>query len=174
VTTLCRVLPASRRRRTEPSVRLTFFAERAVSDLTAHIKVTAALILDRDRLFIGQRPPSKRFGLLWEFPGGKVEPGESLEASLEREIREELALEVAVGAPFRCVCHRYRDFHIELHSFWCAVVGGTLRLREHVACRWVRRDELDAFPFTDADRQLVAILRRLPEFPVYGQEIPST
>lgn len=127
--------------------------------------VTAALIVSGERLFIAQRPPWKKFGLYWEFPGGKVEPGESREESLVREIREELCLEICVRGFFMTISHQYADFSIDLHAFWCAISGGTLRLREHIACGWAGVAELADYRLTEADRLLVRFLRDLPAFP---------
>jgi mutator protein MutT len=131
----------------------------------SELKVTAALISVHGRLFIAQRPPTKRFGLLWEFPGGKVEPGERLEDSLVREINEELCWEIAVGKLFRRLRYNYSDFSIDLHAFWCSVTQGSLCLREHVAYHWAQIEELKHFNFTTADQQLVCHLEELNSLP---------
>lgn len=128
-------------------------------------RVTAALITMNDRLFIAQRPPHKRFGLSWEFPGGKVEPGETLEESLAREIHEELCWEIVVKDLFKFIPHRQEEFCIDLYAFWCTIVGGELHLQEHVAYRWVSPGELNAYVFTQADRALSAFLIALPALP---------
>lgn len=127
--------------------------------------VTAALIPEGKRIFVAQRPPWKKFGLLWEFPGGKVEIGEELEASLIREIREELCLEVVVHKFFRTISYSDRDFSIDLHVFWCAVSGGQMCLREHVAFKWAYISELKGMRLTEADRLLIPYLEGLSEFP---------
>lgn len=132
---------------------------------TANLRVTAALITVEGRLFIAQRPPQKKFGLQWEFPGGKVEPGERLEDSLVREIREELCWEITVGELFRSLQHCYLDFNIDLYAYWCRIRSGQLCLREHVSYRWARVKELREFNFTSADRHLLDCLERLPELP---------
>jgi len=129
------------------------------------MKVTAALIPMQGRLFVGQRPPWKRFGLLWEFPGGKVEPGESLEQSLVREIKEELCLDIIVHELFKKICHEEEDFGIDLHAYWCEVRGGRLCLSEHVAYMWAGLSELKQIDFTRADRLLIPFLENMPEFP---------
>ena len=128
-------------------------------------KVTAALLARQGRLLIAQRPSDKRFGLRWEFPGGKVEPREGLKESLAREIREELCLDVAVGHLFRLVKYRADDFGIDLYAYWCSISGGELRLREHVAVEWVFPEDLGRFDLTQADRVLVPFLLALPELP---------
>ncbi len=129
------------------------------------MKVTAALIPSQGRLFVAQRPPLKRFGLLWEFPGGKVEPGEGLEQSLIREIREELCLDIKVRGLFRTIRQQDIEPPIDLHAYWCEISGGTLCLSEHVAFMWVNVSELKQMNFTKADRLLIPFLESLPEFP---------
>jgi 8-oxo-dGTP diphosphatase len=141
---------------------------------TVHLVVTAALIASAGRLFVAQRPPWKRFGLLWEFPGGKVEPGENLEASLVREIREELCLDVKVHELFRTISHVENDFAIHLHAYWCSIFGGNFCLREHVAFKWTEVSDLKVMELTTADRLLVPFLESLPQLPVYpGNVIPE-
>ena len=129
------------------------------------MKVTAALIPSQGRLFVAQRPPSKKFGLLWEFPGGKVEPGEGLEQSLIREIREELSLDIKVRGLCRTIRQQDPELAISLHAYWCEIRGGTLCLSEHVAFMWANMSELKQINFTKADRLLIPFLESLPEFP---------
>lgn len=127
--------------------------------------MTAALIPREGRLFLAQRPANKRFGLLWEFPGGKVEPGESLEASLVREIQEELSWSIQVGALFASIRHQEPGLAIELHAFWCAITSGELTLREHTTYAWVDPKALDRYALTAADRTLATSLAQLPALP---------
>jgi 8-oxo-dGTP diphosphatase len=127
--------------------------------------VTAALISSQGRLFVAQRPPWKKFGLLWEFPGGKVEPGEDLEQSLVREIKEELCLDIRVRGLFKKISQQEPDFAIDLHAYWCVVCGGTLRLIEHIAFMWANLSEMKLIDFTQADRLLIPFLESLREFP---------
>jgi 8-oxo-dGTP diphosphatase len=119
-------------------------------------------------LFVAQRPPWKKFGMLWEFPGGKVEAGENLVDSLVREIREELCLDIAVRGLFRSISHREKDFSIHLHAFWCGVVGGELCLKEHIAFQWAGVPDLKMITFTRADRLLIPFLEELRELPAYS------
>ena len=130
-----------------------------------HYRVTAALITVHGRLFIAQRPPNKKFGLCWEFPGGKVDPDESLEHCLQREIREELNWEIHVGELFEHIRHEQDTFKIDLFAFWSGVCGGRLELREHVACDWVSIPALHGYAFTEADRVLIDRLERLSALP---------
>ncbi len=129
------------------------------------MRVTAALITSQERLLVAQRPPWKKFGLLWEFPGGKVEPGEGLEESLVREIKEELCLDIRVHGLFKNIYQQEPDFEIDLHAYWCEICGGTFRLIEHVAFMWANLPELKQMDFTKADRLLIPFLERLSEFP---------
>jgi 8-oxo-dGTP diphosphatase len=129
------------------------------------MKVTAALISSQGRLLVAQRPPWKKFGLQWEFPGGKVEPGEGLEESIIREIKEELCLDIRVRGLFKNIYQQDRELVIDLHAFWCEICGGTLRLIEHVAFMWANISELNRMDFTKADRLLIPFLEGLPEFP---------
>ena len=137
---------------------------------TAHpdlssLQVTAALIVIHDRIFIGQRPPAKKFGLQWEFPGGKVESGEELEDSLAREIYEELCWLIQVGSLFKHLRYDYPDFSIDLFAYWCTIREGNMCLREHVAYRWASLGELARYHFTAADRQLIRHLQELNKLP---------
>ena len=133
-----------------------------------HIKVSAALIIQGDRIFIAQRPPHKAHALYWEFPGGKTEPGESPEECLRREIWEELRLRVHVGDLFKHVHYHHKDHHIDLYAYWCSIEQGELELREHEACYWARVDELQCFQFTQADRQVVGCLEGFHRLPYLG------
>jgi mutator protein MutT len=131
------------------------------------MRVTAALIPSDGRLLVAQRPPRKKFGLLWEFPGGKVEPGEGLEDSLVREIKEELCLDIRVHELFKNISQQEQEFEIDLHAYWCEICGGTLRLLEHVAFMWAGISDLKRMDFTKVDRLLVPFLESLPKFPKF-------
>lgn len=129
------------------------------------LRVTAALIPSEGRIFIAQRPSHKKFGLLWEFPGGKVEVGETLEESLEREIREELCWKVRVGSLFKKVRYEGDNLRLDLHAFWCTIQGGAFRLREHAAYCWASPGQLKEFHFTEADRELLPLIEGLGALP---------
>lgn len=127
---------------------------------TPHYDVAAGLIRDDDnRLLIAQRPLEGLLGGLWEFPGGKQEDGERLDACLRRELQEELGIEVAVGGLFVVVKHAFTHFKITLHAFECRITGGTPQKREVRDFAWVKEDELDHYSFGKADRQVIAALR---------------
>ena len=114
---------------------------------------------DAGRLLIAQRPLDGLLGGLWEFPGGKQEPGETLEACLRRELREELAIEVRVGELFTVVHHGFTHFKITLHAFTCAYLGGEPQALGVRTWAWVTPDELDTYSFGKADRQVIDALR---------------
>ena len=121
-------------------------------------EVVAALVWEGDRFMICQRPAHKARGLLWEFVGGKVEPGETKEAALVRECREELAITVKPGDVFMEVTHEYPDLTIHLTLFHASIAQGVPRLLEHADLKWITVDEVDKFDFCPAD---VVILDRL-------------
>jgi 8-oxo-dGTP diphosphatase len=121
-------------------------------------EVVAALILDRDQFMICQRPANKARGMLWEFVGGKVEPGETKKKALIRECREELAVTLSVGDVFMEVDHVYPDLTIHLTLFNAAIVCGTPQKLEHNDIRWITVDEISQYEFCPAD---VEILRKI-------------
>ena len=123
-------------------------------------EVVAALIRDTDRVLICQRPAHKARGMLWEFVGGKVEPGESREEALIRECREELAITISVGDIFTEVTHTYPDLTIHLTVFNAEITAGVPRKLEHNALRWITADELDRYAFCPADQPIVEKLRK--------------
>jgi len=128
-------------------------------------EVVAALIWEKERFLICQRPAHKARGLLWEFVGGKVEPGETKEEALIRECREELAVELSVGEKFMEVIHEYPDLTVHLTLFHAAVAEGTPRMLEHHDIKWITPSEIPDYAFCPADEE---ILQRLMEAP-YGQ-----
>lgn len=124
-------------------------------------EVVAALIYDEQRRFlICQRPAHKARGLLWEFVGGKVEPGETKAQALIRECREELGVTLRVGGVFMDVTHVYPDLTVHLTLFEAAIAAGTPQLLEHNDLRWITPDEIGQFDFCPADEE---ILKKLQE-----------
>ena len=121
-------------------------------------EVVAALIWEGERFLICQRPAHKARGLLWEFVGGKVEPGETPEQALARECREELDVTVSVGEPFMDVVHAYPDLTVHLTLFHAALAGGVPKLLEHNDLRWITPAEIPGYAFCPADQP---ILQRL-------------
>src|SRR4051812_41364678 len=114
------------------------------------IIVTAAII-HRDRhILLTKRPANVHLANLWEFPGGKVEAGESLEAALRRELREELGVDTNVADEFYTTTHHYPTKSVELHFFNCTIVSGELRAIEVAEFRWVKPSDLHAYEFPEA------------------------
>ncbi len=123
------------------------------------VEVVAALIWDADRFLICQRPAHKARGLLWEFVGGKVEPGETKEDALIRECREELDITVAPGGVFTDVLHEYPDITVHLTLFHARIARGEPRLLEHNDLRWITPAEIPDFSFCPADETILAQIR---------------
>ena len=118
------------------------------------VKVVAAVIRDQNRIFATQRGYGE-FKDGWEFPGGKVEPGESPQEALVREIREELDAEIKVGELIDTVEYDYPAFHLSMDCFWAEVIAGNLILKEHEAARWLNCEQLDSVNWLPADQSLI-------------------
>lgn len=123
--------------------------------------VVAALIWEGDRFLACQRPAHKARGLLWEFVGGKVEPGETKEAALIRECREELDITIAPRDVFMEVIHEYPDLTVRLTLFNASIADGTPRLLEHNDLRWITVREIDSLEFCPADEEILKKLKHL-------------
>ena len=123
------------------------------------VEVVAALIIDQDKVFATQRGYGE-FKDGWEFPGGKIEPGETPEQALKREIQEELATEIRVEEPLTTVEYDYPTFHLSMQCFICKVERGKLTLLEHEAARWLSYDELDEVDWLPADLLVVTAFRK--------------
>lgn len=125
------------------------------------VLVVACALVDPDgRVLIAQRPQGKTLAGLWEFPGGKVEPGEQPEVALIRELQEELGIDVtqACLAPMTFASHAYDDFHLLMPVYVCRRWNGEVEKREHSEIRWVRPNRLREFPMPPADEPLIAHL----------------
>ena len=123
-------------------------------------EVVAALIWDQDKFMICQRPAHKARGLLWEFVGGKVEPGETKEQALVRECQEELAATLDVGEAFMDVTHEYPDLTVHLTLFYAAIREGVPQKLEHNDIRWITADEIDQYAFCPADEEILERLKK--------------
>ena len=126
------------------------------------VLVSAVALLDADeRVLLAKRPEGKEVTGLWEFPGGKVDPGETPEAALIRELREELGIDVTGNclAPFTFASHAYEAFHLLMPLYICRVWDGTVTPLEGQEIKWVRANRLADYPMPPADRPLVAMLR---------------
>lgn len=130
-----------------------------MTDTEIVTEVVAALIWDEDRFLACQRPPHKARGLLWEFVGGKVEPGETREAALIRECREELNITISVGEVFMEVLHEYPDLTVRLTLFHASIAEGVPEKLEHQDIRWITVDEIDVLPFCPADEVILKKLK---------------
>jgi len=122
-------------------------------------EVVAALICQSNRFLICQRPAHKARGLLWEFVGGKVESGETKEAALIRECREELDITLSVGDVFYEVEHVYPDLTIRLTLFLAQIASGTPTKLEHNDIRWITPEEIDDYDFCPADEEILARIK---------------
>ncbi len=124
------------------------------------IKVVAAIIIHKKHILATQRGYGDFKGG-WEFPGGKIEPGETPQEALCREIKEELDVEIYVGEPFQTVEYDYPNFHLSMDCFLCGVKSGKVVLKEHEASRWLTVDELDSVDWLPADRGLIEGLGKI-------------
>ncbi len=123
-------------------------------------EVVAALIWKGDTFMICQRPAHKARGLLWEFVGGKVEPGETKEQALVRECREELAVTLQMGEVFMELTHQYPDLTVHLTLFHASIQEGTPQMLEHNDIRWITVEEIDRYPFCPADEEILQKLKQ--------------
>lgn len=124
------------------------------------IEVVAAIIVDSEnRIFATQRG-SGDWKDWWEFPGGKIEPGETPEQALKREIWEELETRIAVGERIHTVEWDYPKFHLTMHCYLCTIESGSLTLLEHEAARWLAPDELDSVQWLPADWEVIEMLKK--------------
>ena len=120
--------------------------------------MVAAVIHDGGRILATQRGYGE-FKDKWEFPGGKVEAGESREEALRREIREELDTEINIGKLLCTVEYDYPAFHLTMHCYLCSVVSGTLVLKEHESARWLSADGLESVDWLPADLQILPLIK---------------
>ena len=120
-----------------------------------HIHVACAII-ERDGLVLAaQRKEGMRLALKWEFPGGKIDPGESPETCLKRELIEEMGVEIDLDHPLDPVTHQYSFFAVTLYPFVCAIRSGDITLHEHAAIRWLPPEELLSLDWAEADIPLI-------------------
>ena len=128
------------------------------------IQVTAAIVVESGKVLIARRNPTARLANMWEFPGGKIEPGESPEQCLKRELYEEFEIHVRIGERVGASVYDYDFGRVELIAFKARLVGGSFKLHDHAEIRWVEADVLDRFEFAPADIPFVDMIRsgRIP------------
>ncbi len=124
------------------------------------IVVSGAAIMKNNELFVAQRPDRGEVGLKWEFPGGKIEPGESPEAAIVREIKEELDAEIVVESLITVVKHQYSTFHLTMYLFKCYLTGKDPVIKEHINCKWLNSSELADLDWAPADYKVLDCVRR--------------
>lgn len=132
------------------------------------VEVVAAVVRDSSGRVLAVRCPEYKHGGGWEFPGGKIEAGETPQAALEREMMEELGVQVQVGSLLHTVEWDYPAFHLSMRCYLCRMQGSTVQLREHTDFRWLAPDALDSVPWLPADVVLLPRLRSLPDFHADG------
>ena len=124
-----------------------------MQDTRKHVQVAAAIIVDDGKIFATQRAYGE-FKDGWEFPGGKMEQGETPQQALKREIKEELDTEIEVGELLETVEYDYPNFHLTMHCFLCTIKSGDLVLKEHEAAKWLTKETLDSVDGLPADKGL--------------------
>ncbi len=128
------------------------------------IEVTAAVIQKDNEVLICQRPANKSCEYLWEFPGGKVEPGETKEQCIVRECQEELGVLLKVQQKITDVVYKYVDRTIHLHFYLCSICSGVPEQKEHAAFRWISREEISDYIFCPADQKMLSATQNLKEY----------
>ena len=124
------------------------------------IEVVAA-ILHRDGAYFATQRGYGEFEGMWEFPGGKIEPGESREVALKREIQEELGVDIAIENLLYTTEYDYPSFHLTMHCYLCSIASGEIELREHKSARWSRPEELGSVEWLPADKDVISRLNNL-------------
>jgi len=123
------------------------------------IEVVAAIIIENNKIFATQRGYGDFKGG-WEFPGGKIEAGETREEALIREIKEELVIEIKVGELLETIEYNYPKFHLKMHCYICRLISGDIVLKEHEDAKWLTKDELDSVAWLPADLGLIKIIKK--------------
>ena len=122
------------------------------------INVVAAIIKKKGSYFIAQRNKEKYMGLKWEFPGGKVDPGETLIEALCREIHEELNINIRVHEKLAQEKYKDNEINIVLHYFLCSIIDGTIKLNEHEAMKWVEKKDFNKYDFVAGDGNITSLI----------------
>ncbi|MBQ3147857.1 MAG: (deoxy)nucleoside triphosphate pyrophosphohydrolase [Alistipes sp.] len=125
-----------------------------------HIEVVAAII-QRDGAYFATQRGYGEFEGMWEFPGGKIEPGESREIALKREIQEELGVDITIENLLCTTEYDYPSFHLTMHCYLCSIASGDIELREHKSALWLTSDRLDEVAWLPADKEVIDKLKSL-------------
>ncbi|MBU0754077.1 MAG: A/G-specific adenine glycosylase [Planctomycetes bacterium] len=135
------------------------YPQKRVRKPAPHVTIVAGIIWKKDKILIGRRKPEGLLGGLWEFPGGKLEKGESLEEALHREIKEEVGIFVRMDRPLAIIKHAYTHFRITLHAFECTHLRGRARALGCTQVRWIGVKDLDRYAFPKANQKIMAALK---------------
>lgn len=122
------------------------------------IRVVAAVIKKENKIFCTQRGYGDFKGY-WEFPGGKIEDGETPQEALVREIKEELGVDISVGKMIKTIEYDYPEFHLSMDCFWCELVSGEIELKEHEDAKWLDKNNIDSVDWLPADLDLINSLK---------------
>lgn len=125
-----------------------------------NIEVVAAILKDGNKILATKRGYGE-FINMWEFPGGKMEPGETKEEALHREIMEELEIDISIDEFLLTVEYNYPNFHLTMHCYICTITGGTLHLNDHNDAKWIGVNELDDLNWLPADDEVIKLLKQL-------------
>ncbi len=119
------------------------------------VKVVGAAIMKDGKLFAAQRPENKEIGLKWEFPGGKIEEGETPQQALVREIKEELDTDIQIDRFITSVSYQYPTFHLSMDVYLCHLTGNDPVLSEHIDSKWLTKDQISSIPWAPADYEIL-------------------
>ena len=120
--------------------------------------VVAAVIIKNNKFFIAQRNRNKHLGLMWEFPGGKVEKNETFEQALKREIKEELNINIEIHSKLGEENYKDNKIDVKLHYFYCSYINGNIKLTEHEDSAWVTKEEFKKYKFAEGDKDIISLI----------------
>ena len=155
---LCLLCPLKQNCKAQKTGEQSLYPPRKLKTPSTKIEVSAAVILRRNKIYIQKRKVGGLMGGLWEFPGGKFEPGESAEQCLSREIKEEIGVALHIDEKFMTVKHSYTRFRVTLHVFLCRIRSGRVSPTKCEKWDWVKREELDTYPFPAANVKIIRSL----------------